>query len=746
MITMESFLKAYRNGEPLRVNLDLFIQQYPTHELANVLKVLYHAYDHLELFDEAIKSTQKIDYKTYAIEEQMIFLQFLCQLYISADRLSSARAILATIYRLMTDELPIEWRVIPFELEGSLFRVEGYHRKHMHSLEKCLEALSPKSGKYKVILGIYLSQLCLINEQDKFETNLKIYKKILYGTPFEKRIDYLLALRFKETFHLEKMMEHIRKCREDKSLFFVESDLVVCEKMYQIFIKNNFTVINEENSGDWELASCAYILKNEPKKALYWAHKKLDIYPDYITQSYFNSYFYVRAALANGNTAAAEYTLENKKKFDNSCLYDDFFWFRIHHSKGNKKEAQNYFNLFSSHVEKYKLESRFDIELKLSPELSLTDIRNYTKNVMASEISKQPALIGKSTLDENSMHFIIGESHAIKQVKDLIKKYASLDTSTLILGETGTGKELVAKALWQAGPYNNKSFIPINCGAISDHLLQSELFGHQKGAFTGAFQNHKGVFEMAEEGIVFLDEIGEISPTMQISLLRVLEAREFRPVGSTEVKKLKCKIIAATNRNLTEQVANGSFRQDLQFRLERLTIEIPPLRNRPTDIPLLINHFLNNLHLTMAALVFDKSTLQHLSTLQWPGNIRELRNEMERVRLFYSDKKVLTIDELSDKYRSQVAIPPKSTKADLPILEKNLLNTKSRFRKLEELKIVFKNYQLLSRVEVAQLLNVSNNTAANYLNTLEKDNYIVRANPTDSGKAHYFKLADKTIE
>lgn len=745
MITMDSFIQAYQKGEPLGANLDLFISQNPNHKFAVVLKKIYHAYDHLDFFDDAIAATQEIDYKTYAVEEQIIFLQFLCQLYISADRLSSARAILATINRLLTKDLPVEWLVIPYELEGSLFRVEGYHRKHMQSLEKCLEILGIQSGKYKVIMGIYLSQLCLINEQDKFESKLKVYMNILKGTRFLKRVDYLLALRNAESFNLEQMMEHIHRCREDKSLHYVEPDLIVCEKMYQMFIKNNFDVISEENMRDWELVSCAFILKNEPQKALYWAHKKLDIFPDYITQSYFNSYFYIRAALANGNTTAAEFTLENKKKFDNTCLYDDFFWFRIHHSKGNKNEAQYYFNLFSHHVEKYKLEKRFDIELKLSPEITPTDIRNYSKNLIDTKAIKQSTPTTKNIPNDPSTHFIIGDSSAIKQVKELIKKYATIDTTILIVGETGTGKELVAKALWQASLYQNKPYIPINCGAISDHLLQSELFGHKKGAFTGAFQDHKGVFETAEDGIVFLDEIGEISPAMQISLLRILEAREFRPVGSTEVKKLRCKILAATNRNLAEQVAKGTFRQDLQFRLERLTIEIPPLRKRPEDIPLLINHFLNDIHPSMTPLDFDKNTLQHLSALDWQGNIRELRNEMERIRLFYSDKKVLTINELSEKYKS---IKPKQLSpisSHKSLLPKDLLNHKSKFRKLEELKLLFASHSTLSRNEVAQLLDVSVNTAANYLTSLEKEDYIIRITPTDSGKTHYFKLANKKM-
>jgi transcriptional regulator with PAS, ATPase and Fis domain len=739
MITIEPILYAFRNGNPLSVALDLFIRENPDHQFAIVLKKLHYTYDHLEGFDDAISATHNIDYKIFTVEEQLVFLQFLCQLYISADRLSSARAILATIKRLISKDLPPEWQAIPFELEGSLFRVEGFHRKNMASLERCLEILGNKSGKYRVILDIYLSQLCLINEQDKFEKNLQVYKRLLENTPFTRRVDYLLVLRYVENFNLDLMISHIKKTREDNTLYFTEPDLQTCETIYELFSKNNFDILKEETTNNWLLISMAYLLKNEPKKSLFWAHKCVEDQLDYIMQSSFLSYFLVRAELANGNSNAAEYTLENKKLFDNTCLYDDFFWFRIHHMRQQHKEAQHYFNLFSANVAKYKLDRRFDVEIKLSPELSFTEINKYSKNFSAPELNSALISLQKKnkTVSESTINFIVGNSRAITLVKELAEKYATVDTSVLIVGETGTGKELVAKALWHAGPYKNKPYITINCGAISDHLLQSELFGHQKGAFTGAYQDHKGIFEEAKDGIVFLDEIGEISPSMQISLLRILEEKEYRPVGSNTTKKLKCKIIAATNRKLSDLVKKGLFREDLQYRLEKLTIETPSLKERPTDIPILIHHFLNEQNPKLTPLFFDKPTLSHLSSLPWHGNIRELRNEMERVRLFHSDKINLTIAELSEKYRTLPAtliIPLEKSNLVL----KSPLNLKSKFRKLEELKALFQTNNTLSRTEVAAYLNVSPNTAANYLATLEKENFIIKTKE-GSSKAHYFE-------
>ena len=741
MKSIEPILNAYRLGNPLSIAIELFLSQNQDNAMAIVLKKLYYAYDHLENFDDAISATNNIDYKIYQIEEQLIFLQFLCQLYISADRLSSSRAVLGTIKRLISKDLPPEWQTIPFELEGSLFRVEGFHKKNMASLEKCLQILSENSGKYKVILGIYLSQLCLINDQEKFDKNFIVYTKLLENTTHTKRTNYLLALRYAESFELDLMLYHIGKVREDKSLFYLENDLNTCNNIYEIFIKNNFNILKEKKSNLNIQFSTVYLLKNEPKKALFWAHKSIDEHLDYIMQSSFLSYFLVRAELANGNTNAAEYTLDNKKLFDNTCLYDDFFWFRIHHLRGDQNVAQHYFNLFSANVAKYKLDRRFDVEIKLSPELSFTEIKNYSKKFSAPELKSALISLPKQnkTVSESTINFIVGNSKAITLVKELAEKFATVDTSVLIVGETGTGKELVANALWHAGPYKNKPYITINCGAISDHLLQSELFGHQKGAFTGAYQDHKGIFEEAKDGIVFLDEIGEISASMQTSLLRILEEKEYRPVGSNTTKKLKCKIIAATNRKLSDLVKKGLFREDLQYRLEKLTIETPSLKERPTDIPILINHFLNEQNPNLTTLSFDKPTLSHLSSLPWHGNIRELRNEMERVRLFHSDKINLTIAELSEKYR---ALP---TTLIIPLEKLNLvlkspLNLKSKFRKIEELKALFQTNKKLSRTEVAAYLKVSPNTAANYLGALEKENYIVKVNGNTSKSLYYEKV------
>jgi len=210
---------------------------------------------------------------------------------------------------------------------------------------------------------------------------------------------------------------------------------------------------------------------------------------------------------------------------------------------------------------------------------------------------------------------------------------------------------------------------------------------------------------------------------MQISFLRLLESGEFRPISSNDIKRINCKIVAATNCNLENHVKTGHFREDLRFRLERLIIAIPPLRNRTDEIQALINYFLNEQNPNLPEIFFEEQAIIHIKSLPWYGNIRELRNEMERIRLFHSDKNILTINELSEKYQqitkvTEIEISQNHTSSISP------LNLKSKFRKLNEFKELFQKHQTLTRKEAATFLNVSGNTASNYLNEPEKDGFI----------------------
>jgi transcriptional regulator with PAS, ATPase and Fis domain len=246
---------------------------------------------------------------------------------------------------------------------------------------------------------------------------------------------------------------------------------------------------------------------------------------------------------------------------------------------------------------------------------------------------------------------MIGKSKPMQALYGLLDKIKTADSTILIQGENGTGKELIAKSIHYNSLRKDKPFVIQNCSAFNDNLLESELFGHVKGAFTGAIKDKKGLFEVADKGTFFLDEIGDTSPQMQVKLLRVLQEGTFTPVGSTEVKKVDVRIIAATNKNLREMVEKGQFREDLYYRLNVINIRVPPLRERKEDIPLLVEYFLHRVCEAQGVTrkTLTKRALELFYEYPWPGNVRELQNEIERLVVLSGDETKITPEMLSPK-------------------------------------------------------------------------------------------------
>jgi sigma-54 specific flagellar transcriptional regulator A len=246
---------------------------------------------------------------------------------------------------------------------------------------------------------------------------------------------------------------------------------------------------------------------------------------------------------------------------------------------------------------------------------------------------------------------LVGGSAAMGRVNALIRQVSPFDSSVLVLGESGTGKEMVARAIHDCSPRRDKPFVAINCGAIPAELLESELFGHEKGAFTGAISTRKGRFELAEGGTLFLDEIGDMSLPMQVKLLRVLQERAYERVGSNRTQRCDVRIIAATHRNLETATSEGRFREDLYYRLSVFPLEMPPLRERLEDMPELIGEFNQRLQRRgLQSVRFSGSALQALRQHSWPGNVRELSNLVERLAILYPNGEVRAGD-LPEKYR-----------------------------------------------------------------------------------------------
>lgn len=294
-----------------------------------------------------------------------------------------------------------------------------------------------------------------------------------------------------------------------------------------------------------------------------------------------------------------------------------------------------------------KFSGRFYTEMK-----ELVYIVSDEVSTFHQEISKREARI----MDLNSelgnkyrYHNLIGKSKKMQQVYHLLSKVANSESTIMIQGENGTGKEMVAKAIHYNSPRKDAVFMAVNCSAFNDNLLDSELFGHVKGAFTGAIKDKKGVFEVTNGGTLFLDEIGDTSPSMQVKLLRILQEGTYMPVGATQPKKVNVRVIAATNKNLKEMIAKGEFREDLYYRINVINVALPPLRERQEDIPVLMDFFLQKRceEAGVPLKTFSKKCLEKMLDHTWPGNVRELQNEVERLVVIAGDDKNITPDLLS---------------------------------------------------------------------------------------------------
>lgn len=294
--------------------------------------------------------------------------------------------------------------------------------------------------------------------------------------------------------------------------------------------------------------------------------------------------------------------------------------------------------------------------------LTLVD-RALTQSRLEQENKQLKSALHKKYHFDN----IVGQSEAITQVLELIERVSDSDSTVLIQGESGTGKELVAKAIHYNSARAEKPFIPINCGAIPGELLESELFGHIKGAFTGAVANRAGRFELANDGTLFLDEIGDMSPNLQVKILRALQERKFEPVGSAKTVESNVRIIAATNVDLDMAVEEGLFREDLFYRLNVIPIRIPALRERKSDIPLLFHYFMEEFNRSRSRGLqgITQEALQYLCHYGWPGNIRELENLVERLAILKGSG-VVDVMDLPEKYRRTQDVSMNVNQIEIP--------------------------------------------------------------------------------
>ncbi len=268
------------------------------------------------------------------------------------------------------------------------------------------------------------------------------------------------------------------------------------------------------------------------------------------------------------------------------------------------------------------------------------------KIIEHQKLLKENIYLRKELKKQYRLHDMVSKNHKMIEIFDLVKTVAKSNSTVLVQGESGTGKELLSRAIHMESPRKDAPFVTVSCASLTESLLESELFGHEKGAFTGADQTRSGKIELAKDGTLFLDEIGDISLKLQMDLLRVLEEKEFRRVGGTQLIPLNSRIIAATNRDLTRAIEEEKFREDLYYRLNVISVYLPPLRERKEDVPLLVEHFLERFNIEMGKNVegVAESAMRILMDYSWPGNARELRNVIERAMVVTKGRMILDAD------------------------------------------------------------------------------------------------------
>lgn len=330
----------------------------------------------------------------------------------------------------------------------------------------------------------------------------------------------------------------------------------------------------------------------------------------------------------------------------------------------------------------------------LTKPLSLDRLSLIVKRALAGrELEIRHSSLQQELDAKTSFESIIGKSTEMQRIFQMVRKAADTKASVLITGESGTGKELIANALHNLSPRKDNPFIKVHCAALSETLLESELFGHEKGAFTGAVARKRGRFELANSGTIFLDEIGEINQNVQIKILRVLQDKRFERVGGEETLEVDVRVIAATNRNLEEEIAQGRFREDLFYRLNVVHIQVPPLRDRKDDIPLMLNAFLDefNRENNKSITGFDARSRSALYKYDWPGNIRQLRNCVESAVVMCSGNEI-TLEDLPPTVRGsaesnviQVPVGITMAEAEKIIIQQNLASNQGNKTKTADI-------------------------------------------------------------
>ncbi|OVE76987.1 hypothetical protein BVX97_00195 [bacterium E08(2017)] len=709
----------------------------------------------------AIIEANKVDINTSDDDICALFLAYWAQLayhqaHAIEERLEESWALLNRARALTSDRTP---REIVFQLnfvESRLLAIAGNHDKQEILLKVSLDMLhndSPRRKLALIELAYFLALSGRLSEIDKSLNSIKSF-----SNSFKR--EWVTAVRFinfVETGNVESASALIPELSRSDFQAEPMRDFQKYSTLLDILSspppltdKESQNEILSADIPDWAMA-LRCLLSGKIHQALRWARIHEKSSQPYVTNQDFVSFNLLRAELAESNAEAAQRIINLRHKRGNHHYLDNLFLARIASLENDTDTASELFAQLLDFAEKHQALGRVKFELLLAEDIPRNRLFDFltTANLIRSQ---KPKKGDKPQSTENPLKHIDdkGESDRIvystpimSDIMESVSQFAQVEVPVLITGETGTGKELIARALHDSGPRSSKPFLAINCGAISESLLESELFGHAKGAFSGAAAAHQGLFEEAADGTIFLDEIGEITPRLQVALLRVLETNEIRPVGSSQSRRIYCRVIASTNADLQHLEQNNKFRKDLIFRLRRLVINLPALRDRSDDILLLATHFLNSGRAPDVYATISARLAARLLSYSWPGNVRELRNTIERMRLMNSDKLYYDAEDLELPTGGPAApvIPSASPLAPIPLIQEGTIKKgRSRVRRLEDLRELFRQNSILTRNEIARTLDISPNTATADLKELCGEGFIEKKQPSASPRSAYFQI------